>query len=334
MRDICAEAGLPPQPTFPDDQSKLSTAYKSLGQAHVVGKTKCSSTRYRASLICACNCDEWPMLRLACLESEQLDWLLYFVSRVRPDIKTASFASTFKRQSRAGVRRQHAHLLLKNDRVCDGLMDGFENLLMMTVQVGYPVKLLSPQAAQEVARYHMSQVPGGVFQRPGLARNPPRHATPFIEDAGQPAAANGGGGQVDSRSRQASASTAPVQAWQEAPSTETASGARPPPVSPASPPGQPAAQPISVQLKMPELTLPGFGTPLPAGDAPHGKPGEDGGAGAEKTATSVKKRGDGKIGLDNANSSEDFSAFPGSPIDAGLEDDEERAAASSLIGDV
>ena len=136
---------IPARPPFADDASRLSSALRSLGLAWQVGKDRCCSKKFRDSLVCSCNCVEWPMVRLSTIIDEYSDMLLFASTGIGPCTKPSNFAADSKGAVRDAVRLQYAHKIKVAPLRLRDLGDDMDNLPIVAMKLGYNVEWLSPQ---------------------------------------------------------------------------------------------------------------------------------------------------------------------------------------------
>ena len=60
---------------FPDDKSRLSTAFRGLGLSWLHGAKRVCPKKFRMSLISSCDPQQWPMFKLSQLTEEEVDAL-------------------------------------------------------------------------------------------------------------------------------------------------------------------------------------------------------------------------------------------------------------------
>ena len=89
-------------PRFKDDSHGISSSFKTLGLHHVNGPKRCMSQLFRCSLINCADPRRWPMMRLAQMEEEAIDMMLWIVCGIAPHTKPSHFGCDCK----AAVRRQ------------------------------------------------------------------------------------------------------------------------------------------------------------------------------------------------------------------------------------
>lgn len=137
--------GLPARPKFADDGSRMSSALKSLGMQWSVGKDRCCSKKFRDSLVCSCNCHEWPMIRLSTISDEYTDMILFVSTGIGPVTKPGNFAAESKGEVRDAARSQHAHKMKLAPQRLRDLGEDLDNLPIVAMKLGYHVEWLSPQ---------------------------------------------------------------------------------------------------------------------------------------------------------------------------------------------
>ena len=165
-----AALGLPPVPRYDDDKNKISNAYKALGLQHEHGKTRCTATRFRISLITSCNSDDYPHLRLSQLSSEYVDMLLYQCAKILPNTKPSDLGAANKRDARLAVRKQYEVRLARGRARFDEIAEDFSNLPQIAVRDGYPLSMCTTETRQRLRTMGLIQ-----YERPSgdESRMPP-----------------------------------------------------------------------------------------------------------------------------------------------------------------
>ena len=130
---------------FPDDDRKMSTAYRSLGCTWMVGEGRCCPKKFRMSLITSCNSQEYPMVRLSQLGEEQIDMLLYILTGILPSTRVQDLGCATKKEARAAIRSQYVVRLRRNASRLSVLAEELDNVAAVAVRLGYPPHLLSPE---------------------------------------------------------------------------------------------------------------------------------------------------------------------------------------------
>ena len=148
-----------------DDPRKLSTSYKSLGLVWMNGEKRTTPKRFRASLCTACNDDEYPMVKVAQLDEEQVGLLLFVLAGILPSTKVSDMGAVTKGDAREAVRRQYQVKLRKNATRLSHLSEELGNLPMVALRMGYPAELFSPplkKAYDEMRSVRMQSVSLGL----------------------------------------------------------------------------------------------------------------------------------------------------------------------------
>ena len=186
------DEGLKPIPTFPDDDTKLSTAYKTVGALHMSGKTRCLPRKFRASVINCCNPDLWSMVLLSQLDEEDLDFLFYCVTLISPLTPPREIGADTKGACRRSIAVQYRAKHKRNPSRLACLSEELDNVAACAMKMGYnptwlsPVRLGQWQANQRV-RAHLSDM--GAFER---AASPSASPEPIAKSkAPQPLTENG-----------------------------------------------------------------------------------------------------------------------------------------------
>ena len=83
-------------PRFKDDSHGISSSFKTLGLYHVNGPKRCMSKLFRCSLINCADPRRWPMMRLAQMEEEAIDMMMWIVCGIAPHTKPSHFGCDCK----------------------------------------------------------------------------------------------------------------------------------------------------------------------------------------------------------------------------------------------
>ena len=142
---------------FPDDQTKLSTAYKALGMSWQHGERRVTAKRFRCSLCTVCDPDEFPMLKVCSLSCEMVDLLLFCLTGILPNTKVSDMACATKRQAREACARQHRLKIRKNACRLQLLSDELDNLPACALRLGFPPELFSPPLRQQYEAMRVRQ---------------------------------------------------------------------------------------------------------------------------------------------------------------------------------
>ena len=145
--------GLPPVPRYDDDGSRISNSYKTLGLEHLVGKTRCTTLKFRISLITSCNADEYPHLRMSQVSGERIDMMLFESGKILPDTKPSNLGAATKRDARLAIRKQFEVRLSRGRNRFDEIAEDFSNLPMIAVRNGYPLSFCTPETRQLLAAH-------------------------------------------------------------------------------------------------------------------------------------------------------------------------------------
>ena len=138
----------PPIPSFPDDDGRLSTAYRSVGCVHVHGVKRAFPKKLRISIIAACNNELYPQVLLSQLSEEQIDLLLYCVTGISPLTKPQDFGVRTKGEMRRVVADQHRAATRRNPSRLSQLSSEFDNVATVAMKIGYSPEWLSPEYRQ------------------------------------------------------------------------------------------------------------------------------------------------------------------------------------------
>ena len=149
---------------FKDDVKKLSNKYRFLGGEHLCDQAGLVTPRsFRMSCITSCDSERFDTLKVALLNEEQCDLLLYILTGLPPTMKMADFGTTCKGEIRAMIRRSHKNVLRSNPNRLNGLGTEHDNLCVIAVRLGYPTSLLTVQV-QTLVHMMRARVPGGCQQ--------------------------------------------------------------------------------------------------------------------------------------------------------------------------
>lgn len=134
-----------PQPSFPDDNRKLSSAFKALGRSWEYGVARITPKKFRCSLAASCDPEKFPMIKTTTLDCEWVDLLNY--SGVHPTAKLTEFGCSTKKEIRAAVRAQYVQKLKRNPTRLQCLSQDLDNLPLVAMLLRYPRQYLSSQLA-------------------------------------------------------------------------------------------------------------------------------------------------------------------------------------------
>ena len=246
---------------FGDDASKLSKAYKAIGCQHMFGVRRVFPKKLRASLICACNSDLWPMVRLSQLSEEETDWLLYCVASISPVTKPADFGTDTKGQTRRNVAQQYRAMMKRNPSRLGQLSEELDNVGTVAMKLGYEPDWLSP----ELRAQYDHRVDRASRGRPAMPSSPSPALGALLTPSMLPSAADqlhaitDGSHATSAASPPPAAVLPPSVAAEPVVATEiTRKKKRVGPVVDTS------GQTQAVSWSMPGLKLPSFGAPVPA----------------------------------------------------------------------
>ena len=137
---------VPPRPVLDDDNQELSTTYKALGLVWQHGlKKRVTTKKFRCTLACACNSDEFPMLKVSQISEEAVDLLVFVLAGVSPNTKVCDLGCTTKGEARDACRSQYLVRMRKNPSRFDILAEELGNLPMVALRCGFDPNLFSPQ---------------------------------------------------------------------------------------------------------------------------------------------------------------------------------------------
>ena len=144
QQSVASDSSLPEGARFADDHRKISTTYKFLGQQHLNGD-RATPKKFRASLCCACDPGEYPLVRVVQLTEEAVDMLVFVLSGVLPNTKVCDLGCTTKAEARAAIRSQYMVKMAKNRSRLSGLSEELGNIATIALRLGYPTNLFSPE---------------------------------------------------------------------------------------------------------------------------------------------------------------------------------------------
>ena len=128
---------------FADDTKKLSTTFKAIGMMWHYGHLKSTGKKFRASLCCVCDRRAYPMLKVTQLDDEFVDLLLFVLAGVLPDQRPCNMGVATKGEARTQVREMYDVKLEKNASRLSMLSEEFDNLPLVALRLGYPLKCCS-----------------------------------------------------------------------------------------------------------------------------------------------------------------------------------------------
>ena len=265
-----SQLGLPLVPVYDDDANRISNSYKTLGAEHLAAKSRAAPIRFRISLICACNSDDYPHLRLSQLPSEYIDMLLFMCAKIRPDSKPSDLGASTKGAMRQAVRAQYEVRRQRGRARFEEIAEDFSNLPQLAVRDGYPLQLCTPET-----RKYLSATGVAHFQGAGAQADPDQQ--------------QGTSTDILSLSSSSSGSRAP-------PASTQATGGRIIALCDGLPqsPAKVGSARVPALLAKPPLPVPGAGVGLKVTDADAGSagqpPAEDVGGNAEAVAEPPPKR--------------------------------------------
>ena len=170
---------------FPDDSSKLSTAFKALGASARFGKQKVTPHKFRCSLITACDKTQWPMLLLSQFTCERLDMLLYILTGLLPTTKTSAFGVSTKGEARRAVREMYRARLVRNPSRLDTLSQDMDNIPEVAMRAGYPRWLCTPEMLRSIGGDKHDELPQPSVPT-GKGPPPPPQPPQPVEKPAQP----------------------------------------------------------------------------------------------------------------------------------------------------
>ena len=152
VRHSSSERGDGGRLLYVDDGKKLSNKYKQLGAAWITDPEmkpiECTPIAFRRSLVVSCDSERFDKLRIALLEEEAVDLLLYCITHIPPDMLVPSFGTTLKGEIRKMARKAYANCLRQSPSRLTGLSAEFDNCATIALRCGLPLQSLSPGLRQ------------------------------------------------------------------------------------------------------------------------------------------------------------------------------------------
>ena len=152
VRHSSSERGDGGRLLYVDDGKKLSNKYKQLGAAWMTDPEmkpiECTPIAFRRSLVVSCDSERFDKLRIALLEEEAVDLLLYCITHIPPDMLVPSFGTTVKGEIRKMARKAYANCLRQSPSRLTGLSAEFDNCATIALRCGLPLQSLSPGLRQ------------------------------------------------------------------------------------------------------------------------------------------------------------------------------------------
>lgn len=131
-------------PSYPDDGSRLSTAYKAIGMSWIHGVKHVVARRFRMSLIESCAPTMFPCFKLSQLEECELDCLLFLVCGILLNTRVADLNCPTKGFVRRHVPAMHRALIKCNPQRLQMLTEELSTVVGCDLRNGFPSNLLPP----------------------------------------------------------------------------------------------------------------------------------------------------------------------------------------------
>ena len=109
---------------------------------------ECTPIAFRSSLVVSCDSERFDKLRIALLEEEAVDLLLYCVTHIPPDMLVASFGTALKGEIRKMARKAYHNGLRQPPSRLPGLSAEFDNCATIALRCGLPSQSLFPGLRQ------------------------------------------------------------------------------------------------------------------------------------------------------------------------------------------
>lgn len=140
-----------PVPDFPDDSQKLSASFLTLGCSHAHDKYRCTSKKFRASMVTSCSPTRWPMMKLSQLSECQVDMMVWNATEISPWTRPLDFGCETKGDVRMAGAGQFRMLMARVPTRLDFLAANLENLEIVALRLGYQFAWL-PEDVKPLAR--------------------------------------------------------------------------------------------------------------------------------------------------------------------------------------
>ena len=175
-------------PRFKDDHQGVSSSFRSLGLAHMVGLKRCMPKSFRASMIAACDPVLFPMYKLAALESQDVDFMNWIVTGCSPATRPVDFQVQTKRDLRQAARDAYDLKQSTQPGRLRMLGEEWDNLASCAMRLGYREEWLEPVTYSQW-QVHQSRASSGLHDHAvPMARTAARLPSPPASQRRGPAA--------------------------------------------------------------------------------------------------------------------------------------------------
>lgn len=133
------------------DDDVISSNYRFLGGKHINGEKTTWPKVQKIKVLRKCNEDEFNPLRLASMEDDVIDQLVYLATNCPPSLKIADLKINTKGELRRLLKREHDRLAQHQPVRFKMLSPDYGNLEEVVVALGYPKRFLMSAAGMGVA---------------------------------------------------------------------------------------------------------------------------------------------------------------------------------------
>ena len=138
--------------TEADDNQKLSTSYRVLGLMWKHGTRATIPKKIRGASIIRSNPVEWTVFRMAQLDEEQTDALLFVCSGVRPSTRIADLGTKTKGELKNAIAREAARVQKAQPERLSGTAHDLKNIILEALRLGYDLMDLPPTVREKYSR--------------------------------------------------------------------------------------------------------------------------------------------------------------------------------------
>lgn len=128
-------------------------------------------------MISCCDKKRFPMVRLAGLEDENADLLLFSCTGILPNIKPLDFGVSSKGELRTTAKAQYDERNKRNMSRLSGLSEELDNIPMTAIRLGFPYDLLSPRYQSMLQLIRNNVHPGQAQDMPPASFQPPSQSS-------------------------------------------------------------------------------------------------------------------------------------------------------------
>ena len=138
----------PDDPSFPDDDQRLSTSYRALGCVFKHGVRATIPKKLRASVAMSIDSNEWSVFRLANIDEHEMDMLLFILTGVPPTTRICDLNVKNKGELRRALAKEGLRVLKTQPERTSSLAHDLSNLEVTAKRLGYKEEWLPPTKAE------------------------------------------------------------------------------------------------------------------------------------------------------------------------------------------